>query len=70
MAETQTMKELVDELFKNYDQMISNLKAEIDCYKRMNAIRKLMLETKIGSVIDQELIDMVYPEGVNIHDLS
>lgn len=70
MAETPTKNELVDELIKNYELMISNLKAEINCYKKMDAIRKLMLETKLDTVVDQELINMLYPWEINNHDLS
>ena len=57
-----TANELIDRLIKNYESMIDNLKEEIDCYKRINNVHKLMLEIKLGTVIDQELIDALYPE--------
>lgn len=70
MSETPTTNEVVEELIKNYELMISNLKAEIVCYKRINTIHKLMLENKIGTIIDRELINKLYPEETNSNDLS
>lgn len=65
MSETPTINELNDELIKNYELMTSNLRTEIDCYKKINEIHKLMLENRLGTVIDQDLIDKLYPKETN-----
>ncbi len=62
MVEELTTNELVDKSIKHYESMIGNLKEEIDCYKRINNVHKLMLEIKLGTVIDQELINALFPE--------